>query len=544
VIFVTVSSSEGDQNCVRTGGEKEITVGNQSATPFCRHKLMFQRDAILRFIACKRLFTAPLALAFWLSCALLVQGWYFSGVAQARPSSEAQASSDQPAGEENLTLTNAPNVPPPISRDHATKVIVHLEVREVEGRLADGVKYTFWTFGGTVPGKFMRVREGDLVEFHLDNHPDNKMPHNIDLHAVIGPGGGAASSLTAPGHSSVFSFQALHPGLYVYHCGTAPVVMHVANGMYGLILVEPKEGLPKVDHEYYVMQGEFYTKGPNAEAGLQPFSMEKAIDEKPEYIVFNGAVGSMLGDSALQAKVGETVRLYVGNGGPNLTSSFHVIGEVFDRVWPAGNASLIEHNVQTTTVAPGGSAIVDFTVNVPGTFVLVDHALARAFNRGALAQLKVSGEENKSVYSGKIRDEVYLPEGTAIKVTEMPGRAAPAARTKEERVARGEQVFNANCRACHQSAGEGIAAAFPPLAKSDFLNADKIRAIETVTLGKQGKLVVNGQEFNGVMPAWTLSDEDIANVLTFIYNSWGNSGKEVSPDEVKAQRMKKGGSPE
>lgn len=186
---------------------------------------------------------------------------------------------------------------------------MHLEVREVEGRLADGVKYTFWTFGGTVPGKFIRVREGDLVEFHLDNHPDNKMPHNIDLHAVIGPGGGAASSLTAPGHSSVFSFQALHPGLYVYYCGTAPVVMHVANGMYGLILVEPKEGLPKVDHEYYVMQGEFYTKGPNAEAGLQPFSMEKAIDEKPEYIVFNGAVGSMLGDSALQAKVGETVRL-------------------------------------------------------------------------------------------------------------------------------------------------------------------------------------------------------------------------------------------
>jgi len=479
-----------------------------------------------------------------LGCVLLLQTLCFVVAAHARQSSGNQNSEEQITGEENLVLTNAPNVPPPISRDHATKVIVHLEVTEVEGRLADGVTYTFWTYGGTVPGKFIRVREGDLVEFHLDNHPRNKMPHNIDLHAVIGPGGGAASSLTAPGHSSVFSFKAMHPGLYVYHCGTAPVVMHVANGMYGLILVEPKGGLPKVDHEYYVMQGEFYTKGKNGEVGDQPFSMEKAIDEKPEYIVFNGSVGSMLGNTALEAKTGETVRLFVGNGGPNLTSSFHVIGEVFDRVWVGGNTSLIENNLQTASIPPGGSAIADFTVNVPGTFVMVDHALTRAFNRGALAQLKVSGDEDKLVYSGKIRDEVYLPEGAGIKVAEVPGRAAPAARTKDERIARGEQVFRTNCRACHQSAGQGIPGAFPPLAKSDFLNADKIRAIQTVTGGRQGKLVVNGQEFDGVMPEWTLSDEEIANLLTFIYNSWGNSGQEVSPEEVKAHRAKKGGSPE
>ncbi len=171
-------------------------------------------------------------------------------------------------GEENAILTDAPNVPPPIQRDHATKVIIHLEVRELEGRLADGVRYTFWTFGGHVPGKFIRIREGDLVEMHLDNHPDNKNPHNIDLHAVNGPGGGAAASLTAPGHSSVFSFKALNPGLFVYHCATAPVAMHIANGMYGLILVEPKEDLPKVDREYYLMQGDFYTQGANADQGL------------------------------------------------------------------------------------------------------------------------------------------------------------------------------------------------------------------------------------------------------------------------------------
>ncbi len=236
-------------------------------------------------------------------------------------------------GQENAVLTDAPNVPPPISRKHATKVIVNLEVKEVQGRLADGVQYTFWTYGGKVPGKFIRIREGDLVEFHLNNHPDNKMPHNIDLHAVTGQGGGAGASLTAPGHSSVFSFKALNAGLYVYHCATAPVAMHIANGMYGLIQVDPKDGLPKVDHEYYVMQGDFYTKGPNGQQGLQPFNMEKAIQERPDYVVFNGAVGALTGAGALTAKPGETVRLFIGNGGPNLTSSFHVIGEIFDQVW-------------------------------------------------------------------------------------------------------------------------------------------------------------------------------------------------------------------
>lgn len=452
-------------------------------------------------------------------------------------SQSGNSESDKIIGQEQAVLTDAPNVPPPITRTHATKVIIHLEVREQVGTLADGVKYTFWTFGGHVPGKFIRVREGDLVEFHLDNHPDNKMPHNIDLHAVNGPGGGAASSLTAPGHSSVFSFKALSPGLYVYHCGTAPVAMHVANGMYGLIYVQPKTPLPKVDHEYYVMQGEFYTKGPNGEHGLQPFSMQKALSEKPDYVVFNGSTTSLLGSAALTAKAGEHIRLFVGNGGPNLTSSFHVIGEIFDKVRPDALEEDALSHVQTTEIPPGDATIVEFKVDVPGTYVMVDHSLTRAFNKGALGQIRVTGEENKLVYSGKIRDEVYLPEGANIRVIEQKAAGEPVAKTKVERIKKGKLVFSTNCAACHQSTGLGIPHAFPPLAKSDFLNKDKIRAIKVVTGGLQGKVVVNGQEFNGVMPAWSLSDEDIANVLTYVYNSWGNAGHEVTPAEVKKYRV-------
>jgi nitrite reductase (NO-forming) len=239
-------------------------------------------------------------------------------------------------------------------------------------------------------------------------------------------------------------------------------------------------------------------------------------------------------------KAGETVRLYVGNGGPNLTSSFHLIGEIFDRVWPEGNTSTVTENVATTMIPAGSAAIIDFKVNVPGTYILVDHSLTRAFNKGALGQLVATGDENKLVYSGKQSDEVFLPEGAQIRVAERPKKTAPPALTKVERIKRGQVVFSTNCAACHQSNGQGIPNAFPPLAKSDFLNADKARAIRIVTGGRQGKITVNGSDYNGVMPAWSLSDEDIANVLTFVFNNWGNSGKNVTIHDVKTNRVKPG----
>ena len=343
-------------------------------------------------------------------------------------------------GEENAILTHAPVVPTPIARNYPTKVIVELETKEVVRRLADGVDYTFWTFGGEVPGKFIRVREGDQVEFHLNNHPDSKMPHNIDLHAVSGPGGGAASSFTAPGKGTVFSFTALNPGLYVYHCATAPVGMHIANGMYGLILVEPKEGLPPVDQEYYVMQSEFYTQGAYGAAGLQPFDMSKALLETPDYVVFNGSVGSTTGDKALTANVGDRIRLYVGNGGPNLVSSFHVIGEIFDLAYQEGG-SIANKNVQTTLVPAGGSAMVEFTVDVPGTFIIVDHSIFRAFNKGALAMITVTGDAKPEIYSGLQSESVYLPEGGGIQDIDGDAPAALVAQNKAERMVEGSRIF-------------------------------------------------------------------------------------------------------
>lgn len=445
---------------------------------------------------------------------------------------------DEMKGEEEAVLTFAPNVPPPITRTHNTKVIVHLEVKEVNKRLADGVTYTFWTFGGEVPGKFIRVKEGDFVEFHLSNHPDNKMPHNIDLHAVTGQGGGAGASLTAPGHSSMFSFKAINPGLFVYHCATAPVGMHIANGMYGLILVEPKAGLPKVDKEFYIMQSEFYTKGKNGKAGNQPFDMEKAIREQPDYVVFNGSVGALTGDNAIKAEVGQTVRMFVGNGGPNLVSSFHVIGEIFDHVYSWGGIKADQEQVQTVLVPSGGSAIVDFKLEVPATYVLVDHSIFRTFNKGSLGLLKVTGKENPAIYSGKQKDEVYLPEGAAIQSVEEPKQTPKVTKLDmPQAMEQGKRVYNQVCMACHQANGEGVPQAFPPLAKSDYLMADKKRAIGVLLNGLQGPVQVNGQTFNGLMPKLDLDDADIASVLTYVRKSFGNQAKDmVTVEEVKAAR--------
>jgi nitrite reductase (NO-forming) len=444
---------------------------------------------------------------------------------------------------EKAVVTPPPNVSPPITRNHPAKVVVELEVIEKIGQIADGVEYAFWTYGGTVPGGFIRVRQGDTVELHLANHPDNKLPHNIDLHAVTGPGGGAASTFTAPGHKSRFTFKALNAGLYIYHCATAPVGMHIANGMYGLIYVQPEKPLPPVDHEFYVVQGDFYTDQPFGVKGYQPFSMQRAIDEHPSYVVFNGSAQSLVGDKALQAKVGDRIRLFVGNGGPNLVSSFHVIGEIFDTVYFEGGRHSQE-DVQTTLVPAGGSAIVEFKLDTNGTYLMVDQSVLRTFNKGSLGMLKVEGEQVKEIYSGKELDEVYLGDesvASAVKKGKEAAEPAPVAATGQ--AADGKAIFEKNCSMCHQAAGQGLEGVFPPLAKSDFLMAranaaDRSELVAFILNGKTGTLTVNGKEYNGVMtPVAGLSDEDIAAVLTFVTTNWGNAGaKPFTVDEVKKAR--------
>lgn len=293
------------------------------------------------------------------------------------------------------------DLPAPIGVRDPQTVVIQLETIEISGRLADGTTYTYWTFGGKVPGPFLRVRVGDTLEVHLKNMPESMMAHSIDLHAVTGPGGGAVFTQTQPGGETTFTFKALNPGLYVYHCATPMVPQHISNGMYGMILVEPEGGLPKVDREFYVMQGEIYTAQPFDTAGALTEDTTKLLNEDPEYFTFNGASMALTSEEhMLKAKTGETVRIFFGVGGPNFTSSFHVIGEIFDRVYE--QASLTGKpltDVQTTLVPPGGAAMVEFKLQVPGRYILVDHALSR-LQRGLAGYLMVEGDANPSIFDG------------------------------------------------------------------------------------------------------------------------------------------------
>ena len=292
------------------------------------------------------------------------------------------------------------DLPAPLEIREPTTVRIDLEAVEVEGQLADGTTFTYWTFNGAVPGPFFRVRVGDTIEVHMKNSTTSTMNHSVDFHAVTGPGGGAVMTQTEPGKESTFTAKALNPGLFVYHCATPMVANHISNGMYGLILVEPEGGLPPVDREFYVMQGDIYTTGAFGEQGKQTTDITKLLNEDPEYIVFNGAVGSLTTQKPLKANVGETVRIFFGVGGPNLTSSFHVIGEIFDRVYD--QASLTGTpltDVQTTLVPPGGATMVEFGLEVPGRYILVDHALSR-LQRGLAGYLIVEGPDAPDIFLG------------------------------------------------------------------------------------------------------------------------------------------------
>ncbi len=325
---------------------------------------------------------------------------YLSGLPEGAYSTSTEAAAPQAPTTGADVVRDPTDLPAPLAVREPQTVRVDLETIEVEGQLADGTTFTYWTFNGAVPGPFIRVRVGDTIEVHLKNSGSSTMNHSVDFHAVTGPGGGAAVTQTEPGKETTFTAKAINPGLYVYHCATPMVANHIANGMYGLILVEPEEGLPPVDREFYVMQGDIYTTGAYGDHGMQTTDVTKLLNEDPEYVVFNGAVGALTDQKPLKANVGETIRIFFGVGGPNLTSSFHVIGEIFDRVFDqASITSAPLTDVQTTLVPPGGATMVEFKLEVPGRFILVDHALSR-LQRGLAGFLIVEGDPNPEIFDG------------------------------------------------------------------------------------------------------------------------------------------------
>jgi nitrite reductase (NO-forming) len=332
------------------------------------------------------------ALAFLTSAAVLALA-----VAAIPAASYADdAASQAPAVHDVVRLGD--DMPGPVGVRGPQTDKINRETTEVLGQLADGTTYKYWTYNAKVPGPMVRVRVGDTVEVTLNNPTDSMMMHNVDFHAVTGPGGGAAASAAQPGETRTFTFRAEKPGLYVYHCATPMVAQHIANGMYGMILVEPEQPLPAVDHEFYVMQGELYTEQPHGTQGELTEDIERLLDERPTYYLMNGAFKALTGDRRMKIKAGETARIYFGVGGPNATSSFHVIGEVFDRVYPFGSLnSTVLTDVQTVTVAPGGAVAVDLKFEVPGSYILVDHALSRV-DRGAAAIIEVTGADAPEIF--------------------------------------------------------------------------------------------------------------------------------------------------
>jgi nitrite reductase (NO-forming) len=324
-----------------------------------------------------------------------------TAVAGAAPAGGAIA----PASAKAVSIAMDPNaVPKPLGERPPQLVKYAIETVELDGKLDDGTTFTYWTFAKKVPGPMLRVKEGDTVEVALTNNKDSKAVHSIDLHAVTGGFGGGEHTQVAPGQTKTITFKALNPGLYVYHCATPSVAHHISAGMYGLILVEPKGGLPKVDKEFYVMQGDLYTSHGFGTKGHHEYNPDKAADELPTYYTFNGSVGALGKEHRMAANVGETVRVYFGVGGPNKVSSFHVIGEVFDKVYSEGSTNTVKQNVQTTLVPAGGATIVDFKVQYPGKYLLVDHSLSRVA-KGLGGVLEVSGKADGSVYRSSEKSE-------------------------------------------------------------------------------------------------------------------------------------------
>jgi nitrite reductase (NO-forming) len=321
------------------------------------------------------------------------------------PVAQLQAAPD---GEQHVTY--APAVAPPITRSDQRIYDVHIE--SIEGVCPideeNGITTEMWGFRiagdeevvcGS-PGPILRGRVGDVVNITLTNLAGNSHPHNIDFHAVTGQGGGAADLVANPGESATIQVRLLYPGAFMYHCAIGDVPSHIAHGMYGMFVVDPESPLPEVDHEWAMMQSEWYV-GELDGPGEAPFDRAAVTDENPRYVTFNGRIGALTGDNTLAMKVGERARIYFVNEGLALDSNFHPIGSHWDLVYPEAathQANRVIRGSQSTLVVAGGGTVVEVQGLVPETILLVDHALARTFDKGALATIVVSGAENPEIF--------------------------------------------------------------------------------------------------------------------------------------------------
>ncbi len=301
----------------------------------------------------------------------------------------------------DTVVADPARLPPPIHRQHSIHHEIELEAREVRAKLDDGTEFVFMTWNGQVPGPMLRVRQDDTVTLTVKSATTNKRPHNVDMHAILGTGGGAPAVMVYPGQTRREFFKCVYPGAYIYHCAVPNLDEHISRGMYGMILVEPHEGLPRVDREFYIGQNELYTKEPFGSKGLVHFDYTTMTAEDPSYVLFNGAVNALTPNrlGAMQAKRGETARVFMVCGGPNLTSSFHAIGNIWKECWPQGalaNAPL--RYVQTQSVPPGSCFVGHLDLQVPETIKLVDHALSRVARKGLLAEIAVGGAPNPEVF--------------------------------------------------------------------------------------------------------------------------------------------------
>jgi nitrite reductase (NO-forming) len=424
---------------------------------------------------------------------------------------------------------------PPLTPGPSVEVTIESTDKTVS--IANGVEYQAWTFGDEVPGPVIHVRQGQTVNVTYVNR--GTMEHSLDFHAAITPPNLHYVDLK-PGEKITYSFVADVAGAFVYHCGTPPVLLHMASGMYGAIIVDPATPLPPAAESYVIVQSEWYTQQISGQ--LMGPNYEKMLAERPDEVVFNG-VAFQYRDRPLTVAAGKRVRIYFVNAGPSLWSSFHVIGAIFNVVYPDGDPAHALTGVSTHSVGPGAGAIFDLVIPAAGHYAFVDHSFAHVMiGAQGILDVQATGAAQAPAAppieraASASAPAVPAASGTAASAT----AAAPAGPYKFD-AARGASLYGANCVACHQATGAGLSGAFPPLkGNAAVLNADPATQLDTILNGAQG-VPIGGVTYSSPMPpfAASLSDADIADIANHERTSWGNQGKLVTADQVKAVRAKR-----